>query len=411
MSQTSVKVNAAGGLYVVAEGAVHWVTPKETTVQLDLVGSRIQIAGLAGQFLSPVRLVPAAAGLANAVRFGTRRYRGEIEVIVGPDSGKLTVINALNLEEYVQGVVPVEMTPTWPAEALKAQAVAARSYVRTAGKQRKRGFDVVSHTEDQAYGGLESETPATNAAVAATRGQVITYRAAIDQPSQIVTAYYFSSSGGHTEDAENVWGFYHAYLRGVPDFDNLPGNFRFSWRSVYTPEEVSQKLTSRGHEVGEVESIKPDEVVSKSGRPTKWHVTGRLDGQTRTVSLNGEEIRKALGLFGPPKQILFKLAGLVDGNREIGPKETVSVVGADRVVRQRQAQGTIILGSKLALVLNSTHVLGPKVEQAAGVEAHGGGYGHGVGMSQWGAHGMALLGKNYKEILTHYYTGVQVETR
>ena len=138
-------------------------------------------------------------------------YHGKL--MIKNIGGKLTVINDIELEDYIKGVVPSEMPPSWEYEALKAQAIAARSYaLANLGKQSKYGYDLKDNTEDQAYGGASSETNITNKAVDETNGLVLTY------DMKIISAYYSASAGGMT--STSIWGGYVPYLHSVPSFDD-----------------------------------------------------------------------------------------------------------------------------------------------------------------------------------------------
>ncbi len=142
-----------------------------------------------------------------------RWYRGEF--IINSTHSGLTLINNLSLEEYIMGVVPAEMPSKWNPEALKAQAIAARSYaVANLGKRSTKGFDLKDNTEDQAYGGATSETSHTNKAVLETKGIVVTYN------RQVIPAYYCASAGGQTINSGDVWMKNMPYLRSVPSFDD-----------------------------------------------------------------------------------------------------------------------------------------------------------------------------------------------
>ena len=137
-------------------------------------------------------------------------YRGKLMLKVS--EGKLTVINDVNLEDYMRGVLPSEMPASWEYEALKAQAIAARSYaLANLGKQAKYGYDLKDNTEDQAYGGASAETNRTNRVIDETEGLVLTY------DMKIISAYYSASAGGMTNT--NSWGNSLPYLRSVPSFD------------------------------------------------------------------------------------------------------------------------------------------------------------------------------------------------
>lgn len=138
-------------------------------------------------------------------------YHGKL--MVKNIGGKLTVINDIDLENYIKGVVPSEMPAAWEYEALKAQAIAARSFaLANLGKQAKWGYDLKDNTEDQAYGGASAETDITNKAVEETHGLVLTY------DMKIISAYYSASAGGMTSNS--IWGGYVPYLHSVPSFDD-----------------------------------------------------------------------------------------------------------------------------------------------------------------------------------------------
>ena len=141
-------------------------------------------------------------------------YRGIIKV--QNVNGKLTVINDVGLEDYIKGVVPSEMPSSWNMEALKAQAIAARSYAMSnLGKHGAQGFDLVDTTADQVYGGASAERETTNQAVNDTKGIVITY------DSKIICAYYSASAGGQSVTASDAWGSNLPYIRSVPSYDGM----------------------------------------------------------------------------------------------------------------------------------------------------------------------------------------------
>lgn len=142
-----------------------------------------------------------------------RWYRGEL--IIENKGGTLVVVNNVPLEEYILGVVPSEMPSKWNYEALKAQAIAARSYaIANRGKRASRGYDLKDTPEDQAYGGATSETANTNSAVMETKGIVITYN------RKVIPAYYSASAGGHTQNSGSVWNQDLPYLKSVPSYDD-----------------------------------------------------------------------------------------------------------------------------------------------------------------------------------------------
>jgi stage II sporulation protein D len=169
---------------------------------------------------------------------GHGSYRGNFEFrAVG---GAVQTVNAVGLDDYVQGVVAAEMPASWAMAALEAQSVAARTYAVTSNVGGD-GYTLYPDTRSQMYGGVGAETPATNAAVAATRGQVVTYNGAP------VTAFFFSSSGGHTESIQNVWlgSAPEPWLRGVPDpYDNSANNPYYRWSFRMTLASAARRLGS-----------------------------------------------------------------------------------------------------------------------------------------------------------------------
>jgi stage II sporulation protein D len=247
-----------------ADGALELLSPK-----------RRRLAVLTG----PLRVTGPAP-----LWTGARAYRGALELSAGPGGG-VDVVNAVDLESYLQGVVPAESPATWPAEALKAQAVAARSYAVTTGRGGAL-FDQYADTRSQVYAGVGVETAATNAAVAATRGEVVTYG------GRPVTTFFFSTSGGRTEDVENT-PLGHTplpWLRSVPDpYDNVSPRHR--WRPAQmTLKQAGAKL--RGLVRGRFVGIR---VVQRGASPRV--VAADVLGTRGAVRVTGGTLRARLGLL------------------------------------------------------------------------------------------------------------------
>jgi stage II sporulation protein D len=203
-------------------------------------------------------------------------YRGSVQVDVV--NSKLRAINFVGLEQYLYGVVPSEMPYTWLPEALKAQAVVARSYALAT--RRSGAFDLYSDTRSQVYLGVEHERPSTNAAVDATAGEVVLYQ------GQVAKTYFFSTSGGRTASAEDVWGEAVPYLVSVADpYDTISPHH--TWGPVaYTGAQLAKKLKMKGRIV-DVQAT-----LNSSGRVK----TLTMDGTTGTVSIDGADIRQRLGM-------------------------------------------------------------------------------------------------------------------
>lgn len=143
-------------------------------------------------------------------------YKGTIHII--NNNGNMTVINDVGIEDYVRGVTPAEMPSSWNMEALKAQAIAVRSYaIANLGKHASQGFDLLDSTMDQVYNGVLAETSATNKAVDETKGLVLTYN------NKIISTMYSASAGGQTKSALQAWGNDIPYLQSVKSFDDETG--------------------------------------------------------------------------------------------------------------------------------------------------------------------------------------------
>jgi stage II sporulation protein D len=300
--------------------------------------------GLAGKKAWQITLKPKENGFIYA---GGRWYRGEVNLV--RESGGITVINRLNIEDYLASVIGKEMYNTWPQEALKAQAVASRSYaVFKLHRPKSKLFDVLDTTTSQVYVGLAGEANSTQEAVKATTGQVLMYQ------GKVIEAVFHSSSGGHTENSENVWQNIVPYLRGVADFDQSSPSYQ--WTLNLTPAQLRQRIPG----VGDILSMMPAK-SSSTGRILMLKVQGTKGARL----IKGTEVRKALGL----KSTLFTAKpefGLVAGKS--GASKPTSFLISGR------------------------------------------GYGHGLGMSQWGAYSLATQNKTYKEILMHYFQGTALKS-
>jgi stage II sporulation protein D len=254
--------DATGALHDVAAGNYTLTPALKLTVDGEAKPRALQ---------GPLVFQPGAAALALK-----HPYRGSIQVDV-PD-GKLRAINLVGLEQYLYGVVPSEMPFDWHPEALKAQAVAARSYALAT--RRAGAFDLYPDTRSQVYLGLDHEKPSTNAAVDATAGKVVLYN------GEVAKTFFFSSSGGRTASAEDVWGEPVPYLISVPDpYDNISpyhdwGPFSF------TGGKLARKLKLPGRVV----DLQPE--LNSSGRIKQLTVVGTKE----TVSVPGKDLRTRLGL-------------------------------------------------------------------------------------------------------------------
>jgi stage II sporulation protein D len=257
--------------------ATTYVVHTLATGQLSLTGEQ---GSLIGRFAAPLKVT----GRGPLTVAGLGRYRGSLEFLAnGP--GQVETIDAVGLDDYVRGVVAAEMPSGWPLQALEAQAVAARTYAITTDAGGT-GFDQYSDTRSQMYGGVAAETQRTDAAVAATRGQVVTYH------GSPVATYFFSSSGGYTENNDNVWpgSEPEPWLRGVPDpYDAAGQNPEHRWRAQLSIQQAGAKLGSLVD--GRLEGIK---VLERGVSPRI--ITARVLGSSGSRTVSGAQLEQLLGL-------------------------------------------------------------------------------------------------------------------
>lgn len=327
------------------------------------------------------------------------RYRGQVEFLRTSGSD-MTVINVLPMEEYLYGVVPNEIESFSNAEALKAQAVAARTYAslnltKTAktNLHLNYGFNLCNDIHCQVYKGMNSENASTNAAVDETKDMVITYE------GKLIEAVYSASSGGQTEDASNVWGGA-PYLKSVEDKYESGKSPKYNWTLTITADEISQKL--KNYNIGNVTGIEVTK-LSEAGRPIEIIVKGTL--KPEGVKFTKDGCRTFLGLYSQWYTISTNcdITVLVDGKQEKKQLGELTIITAEGEKKQIDpGKNVSIVGAE-----------GETTEVPAAPTEYtftGRGYGHAVGMSQEGAKGMAAAGFKFDEILTHYYTGTRIET-
>jgi stage II sporulation protein D len=324
-------------------------------------------------------LVPLASGASAATfQLQQRRYHGRL--LVRPANDQLRAINVIGVETYLPSVVGSEMPASWPLEALRAQAVAARTYSL---RQRNPAadFDLKATVSSQVYKGLEAETASTRQATATTRGLVLMYG------NSLINAVFHSSGGGVTENSGDLWSKQLPYLVSVRDFDETSPVSQ--WKKDLAPEVLAQAFA----EIGGVNRI---DVISStaSGRVRQ----ARVLGPSGVLVLSGAQLRSRLGLrstlvrfeaapfrFRNPADQGFSMAG--------DPQPGLPA-------RFSTPFGTL-LGPPPPPEF-------PLPQEPIGLVAIGRGFGHGVGMSQWGAFALAQRGERFDQILRHYYRGAEL---
>ena len=388
----------------------------------------------------------AATGSEGSVWLQKRRYRGSLWI--RPQGEALQAVNLVGLETYLASVVGSEMPASWPLEALRAQAVAARTYaLRALRPSSGRAYDLKATVASQVYLGVEAETASTQAAVAGTRGLVLTYG------DGLIEAVFHSSAGGTTENSGELWAQQLPYLVSVADFDR-ESPVR-DWRLPLSDDLVLKAFP----EIGSLERI---DVLStsSSGRVRQ----ARVVGSAGVALVSGAELRSRLGLKSTLVQFvrepvnsptLVAPAGAAVGQLEVaspGPGlSSWSLASPSRgtgspALAATTASATSPLaaspsvafpwpavaasspagkgetavasgdgpgftpGSAPALLLPPPPASGdsPAAHGRLQWVAIGRGFGHGIGMSQWGALAMARRGDGFEQILQHYYRGTQL---
>lgn len=305
-------------------------------------------------------VLPSASGMkigdmnfSNAVKFAGkgfikvkgRSYKGV--VIIKAQKKKLNVINELDVEEYLLGVLPVEVSPKWAKESLKAQAVVSRTYVlKNLGRYASKGYDLTASEASQVYGGASAEKPETSSAVLETEGEVLTYK------KEFASVYFHADAAGYTENPAYVWGAKKAprYLKGVrePPMAKTPYS---NWEARITWDEIIKILKKNGYSFKRLKRI--------SSR-----------GKTRS---------------GRVKEFVIHME---KGRLKIASNKFRNMLGTSRL---RSTKITKIINKRKSVVFQ------------------GSGWGHGIGLSQWGAKSLAEKGWNYRKILRFYFPGTRLE--
>jgi stage II sporulation protein D len=314
--------------------ANHW---RVFQVQASTRNIRIPVHGIE---VDEVRLVPRTK---DAVIYaGSKMYRGSLEVKWR--AAGLMVVNTLDLEEYLYGVVPKEAPSQWEMAALRAQAIVARTYaLYKRSQQANRDYDIAAqYIRDQHYEGYGAEHARTTQAVDDTKGLVLTCHGAL------IPAYYHAESAGYTENSEHVWSSAHPCLRAVKA-PMHPASPYLQWSASVPLQDMRAALMKQGYTLGAIRHLEPIE-RSATGRIMLLKISHK-SGET---VMRGADFRLALG----PEVI-------------------------------RSTRFTVQITDGRALF-------------------NGQGWGHGVGLCQWCSQGMAELGYDHEAILTHYYQGAKL---
>lgn len=394
MQQAGIAVSSAGVLLLRTLGDQQEIRKYPANYKVFIVWKNKQL------FIDnkPVKARQLAIVLANdkaagqAIEVNDKAYRGTIEI--NSSANGFTVVNCIALEQYLYGVVPQEMPADWPAEALKAQAVAARTFaLYSSHRHSSEGFDLCATTHCQAYGGKTAEKANSSAAVDATRGLAMLYN------NNPICASFHTTSGGMTESSEEVWGTYLPYLRAVKDDDAAAPYHR--WTLQFTPRQLQSKLEAAGYTIGKLQSMELSPLSEKGRMAADRSPTGRVkricfSGDKGTAVLSGSEIRRVLSL----KSTLFDM-------RLIVPAEKKREVPGKAYDKKDIAAG-LPPGEAKGLNTAAKNVRRISGQDGEIVAIDGQGWGHALGLSQWGAQRMAKI-SGYEDILQHYYTAVKIK--
>ena len=345
------------------------------------------------------------------MRLTERTYRGRVEF--GRYKGdKLTAVNVVPLEEYLYSVVPSEMPAGWHTEALKAQACAARNYAITSmGRFADEGYDLCDSILSQVYLGVGNEANSAIQAVNATKGMLILYG------GKPINAVYFSSSGGRTENSENVWSAAEPYYRSVPEL--FETGYK-EWMRVITLAQLDSVLTANGADIGAATGMYIGSYNS-AGRVGELVITGAKG----SITLVKEQIRTYFASLpgGSLESRNFQLSTgtLATVPTEIsitnGTIQSTALLPGIVITADGQTKTTIASSGTVMVKGNGTtaNYAASSVTGVAGsvtgkdIIITGKGWGHAVGMSQYGAKGMAENGYTFAQILAYYFQGVIVQ--
>ncbi len=336
----SVKIFIAGNFKIIDYLSKSVILEEKYLSETDLTATETGFK-LDGKELNASAISVEPVG-GSRVYINGRIFRGEIRVF--KDGNKLTVVNAVDIEEYLYGVMRNEVSTWWPMESLKAQAIAARTYaLNQINESKAKDYDVTADVGSQVYGGIFSEKWRTNRAVDETRDKVLTYDGAV------FPAFFHATCGGSTFDAAYLWNIDLPPLKGVK-CRWCRKSPHFNWEKWLSVTETEEKLAAAGYSVGDIIGFETTKRDPFSARILELKIKGD----------KGESVILA--------------------------KDFRRIIGAD-IVRSTNFKVTLV-GEYVAF--------------------EGLGWGHGVGMCQWGAYYMSRAGKNASEILEFYYPGSKI---
>ncbi|MCD6183279.1 MAG: SpoIID/LytB domain-containing protein [Thermovirga sp.] len=353
------------------------------------------------------------------IYWNKRPYRGWFKLY--PSSNGFNVINIVEIEQYLRGVLKMEVNPSWEMEALKAQAIVARTYaLRNRGKHRSQGFDLCALPHCQVYRGINAEDPRINRAIASTKGLVLYYG------NNLAVTPYHSDSGGYTANVWEVWSGHMPYLKAKKEPFSYVSPYS-NWKVMIPLSELKEKLRKNRISVGEIRRVSIPE-RDKGGRA----VSVLIEGTRGKVKIKASKFRIIVG-SSKVKSTNFKINGnsqnVTTTNNIINqPVEEEKLYDHEGVLFASFIKKGVFSTEELMDMLvhpeKKSHYLRLALQRQSGIKSkhsfsrystngkvlilEGKGWGHGVGMSQWGAKAMAEHGWNFKKILMYYYPGTKL---
>ncbi len=394
----------------------------------DFIGIRLDGNGDSALFPKDVNAVFMGTETEDTFVISGKNYRGMLTFAI--NGLVMTAVNIVGLEDYLYGVVPSEMPQSYEMEALKAQAIAARSYAMTMlNTHISLGYQLCDTTNCQVYKGYSGEAARTSQAVDLTAGEVACYN------GKPIEAYFSASSGGYSENSENVWYYALPYLRAVPEIAEDGDN---SWTVTLTLDDLDALLSAKGANIGTAEDIVITK-LSTGGRIQEMQIVGSKGAKTLTKedirtyfsaascgSLPGKmfTINGKGGEIGVYSSSLSKTTSSKEASTAISGS-LAAAAAKNGIVAKTEGTLSSINGKNISVFEGSSASASTvNTTQSSDYQVYsvnistvkngrfvieGVGRGHGVGLSQKGAQAMAKLGYTYEEILKYYYTGITIE--
>lgn len=361
----------------------------EKSIVLKLNGQNYDIYDSLGNYLSSMatnKSMKIQSPSSSPIKINNKRYRGYLTF--DTVDKQLAAINNVGLEEYLYGVVPREMPSTFSYEALKAQAVAARSYaVCSVTRNKDKSFDLYDTVSSQVYGGFDAERDNVRKAVDETRGQILL------SEGKVVNATYSSSNGGYTADANDVWGAKYKYLISKEDKYSI-NEPNYNWNFEINANDLINGLKKQGINVNSINQI----YVKENNNSKRVKTVAIMDG-AKEVLVDNNKFKNAIG-----------------ANKFKSSMYTIEASGVSAATQapENDSDGevTVLFEDGVAIFISSEASKkaspSPAISADAKIKIAGHGWGHGVGLSQWGANNMAKAGLKYDEILKFYYDGAEI---